>query len=147
MKRKSDPRHHSRIVALQKLFSSHFSPETKGVSSSDVKEIAKASAIENYDESMTEKLINGVEKDKEELDKIIAKYAPQWPVDQIQKVDLEILRIAIWEGFLTNFTPPKVSIDEAIEISKEFGGEKSSKFINGVLGAIYEKRDEYEKSR
>jgi N utilization substance protein B len=55
-----------------------------------------------------------------------------------KKVDLEILRVAIYEGFLTDITPPKVAIDEAIELAKELGGESSDKFINGVLGAIYE---------
>jgi N utilization substance protein B len=60
-------------------------------------------------------------------------------------VDLQILRMAIYEGFISKITPPKVAIDEAIEIAKEFGGETSSKFVNGVLGAIYEtKGNEYE---
>ena len=66
------------------------------------------------------------------------------PIAQIQKVDLEILRIALWEGFLSETTPPKVAIDEAIEIAKEFGGDASSKFINGVLGSIYEKEQQQE---
>jgi N utilization substance protein B len=145
MKRKNDPRHQSRIVALQKLFSIHFSPETQGVDSSDIKEIAQAAEIADYDENLATKIINGVEKNKKELDEIIEKYAPQWPIDQIQKVDIEILRIAIWEGFLSKLTPPKVSIDEGIEIAKEFGGPKSSKFINGVLGSIYEKKEKEKK--
>jgi N utilization substance protein B len=147
MKHKKDPRHQARIVALQKLFSSHFTSPQKGIDSSDIKDIAKATEIENYDANLATKLINGVEKDIEEINKIIEDYAPQWPIDQIQKVDLEILRIAIWEGFLTKLTPPKVSIDEAIEIAKEFSGPKSSKFVNGVLGAIYENKENYEKSK
>jgi N utilization substance protein B len=56
----------------------------------------------------------------------------------MKSVDLQILRIAIYEGFIEKITPPKVSIDEAIEVAKDFGGEISSKFVNGVLGAIYE---------
>ena len=74
----------------------------------------------------------------EQIDETIKKYAPQWSIDQMKLVDLQILRIAIYEGFLAKITPPKVAIDEAIEIAKEFGGESSGKFVNGVLGAIYE---------
>ena len=59
-------------------------------------------------------------------------------IKQMKLVDLQILRIAIYEGFIEEITPPKVSIDEAIEIAKDFGGESSGKFVNGVLGAIYE---------
>ncbi len=147
MKRKSDPRHQSRIVALQKLFSSHFSPETEGVTKGDIEEIAEAAEIDDYDKILAQKFIDGVEKNIADLDSIITKYAPQWPVDQIQKVDLEILRIGLWEGFYTDLTPPKVAIDEAIEIAKEFGGDKSGKFVNGVLGAIYENKQDYEKSK
>ena len=77
----------------------------------------------------------------EGIDAIISKYAPQWPISQMKLVDLQILRIAIFEGFLGEITPPKVAIDEAIEVAKDFGGEISSKFVNGVLGAIYEERN------
>ena len=62
----------------------------------------------------------------------------QWPIEQMKSVDLQILRMAIFEGFVGEITPPKVAIDEAIEVAREFGGEISSKFVNGVLGAIYE---------
>ena len=85
-----------------------------------------------------ESIKEGVIDNSAEIDSIITKYAPQWPLDQIKLVDLQILRIAIFEGFIGKITPPKVALDEAIEIAKEFGGETSSKFVNGVLGAIYE---------
>jgi transcription antitermination protein NusB len=61
-------------------------------------------------------------------------------MNQIKKIDIEILRIAIFEGFIAKITPPKVAIDEAIELAKDFGGDPSSKFVNGVLGGLYEKR-------
>jgi len=138
MKRQSDPRHQSRKIALQKLFSMHFSEETPVIQHPDTSDIAATDGIDEYDEAMTLKIISGVEKNIKDLDHKIKQYAPQWPIDQIQKVDLEILRIALWEGFLSKMTPPKVAIDEAIEIAKEFGGDSSSKFVNGVLGAIYE---------
>jgi N utilization substance protein B len=71
-----------------------------------------------------------------EIDDIIALNAPKWPLDKINKVDLAVLRCAIWELLYQKDTPPKVVIDEAVELSKEFGNDKSSSFINGVLGSI-----------
>lgn len=143
MKTKSDPRHQSRILALQHLFALHFDNPTDKVDlpikPSELETTAASAEIQNYDEKLTLKIINGVCSTLDELDATIEEYAPQWPIEQIQRVDLEILRIALWEGFLTDVTPPKVAIDEAIEIAKDFGGDASSKFINGVLGSIYEK--------
>jgi N utilization substance protein B len=140
MKTRNDPRHLSRIVALQKLFAVHFENgvETGQVKNISIKEIATTSELGEFDEKLAQKIIDGVEKEIENLDQKIEEYAPQWPIEQIQSVDLEILRIALWEGFVGEITPPKVAIDEAIEIAKEFGGDSSSKFVNGVLGSIYE---------
>jgi transcription antitermination protein NusB len=70
------------------------------------------------------------------IDTIIHKDAPKWPLDKINKVDLAILRCALWELLYQKNTPPKVVIDEAVEMAKEFGTETSSSFINGVLGTI-----------
>ena len=148
MKTKHDPRHQSRILALQHLFSLHFEQEDQESASgkivNDLDVIAQSSDINEYDEKLAKKLSEGVEEKIEDIDTYIKEYAPQWPIEQIQKVDLEILRIALWEGFFTNTTPPKVAIDEAIEIAKEFGGDASAKFINGVLGSIYEKEKKHE---
>lgn len=74
--------------------------------------------------------------DTGKLDEIIQKSAPQWPVDKIAKIDLAILRLAVYELTVKHAEPPKVIIDEAIELAKEFGNSNSSKFINGVLGTI-----------
>lgn len=149
MKTRNDPRHQSRIVALQKLFAVHFDKgvDPKSILSVKLEEIAKISEIKEYDKDLTNKIIEGVDKNIEDLDQKIQQYAPQWPIEQIQSVDLEILRIALWEGFVAKITPPKVAIDEAIEIAKDFGGDSSSKFVNGVLGSIYEeiKKDEESK--
>ena len=70
------------------------------------------------------------------IDKIIEKAAPEWPLEQIAKIDLEILRIAVFELYIARSVPPKVAIDEAVELGKQFGGENSSKFVNGVLGTV-----------
>ena len=73
------------------------------------------------------------------IDQIIKTNAPKWPLDKINKVDLSILRTAIWELLYKKKTPPKVVIDEAVELAKEFGSETSHSFINGVLGSAVKK--------
>ena len=70
-----------------------------------------------------------------EIDNIISQNAPKWPIDKINKIDLAILRVALWELLTKKDTPSKVVIDEAIEMAKEFGAESSSSFVNGVLGS------------
>jgi N utilization substance protein B len=101
--------------------------------------------IKSYNEELYNNIVSGVRENSDDIDNIIKTFAPQWPISQMKLVDLQILRMAIYEGFISKITPPKVAIDEAIELAKEFGGETSSKFVNGVLGAIYETRkDEYE---
>ena len=84
-------------------------------------------------------LVNGVIKHLDKLDKIIEKSAPEWPIEQITIVDRNVLRIGLFELLFGNReeVPPKVAINEAIELAKTFGGESSGKFINGVLGTIY----------
>lgn len=77
---------------------------------------------------------------KDELDATISESAPQWPVDKLNHIDLAILRLATFE-ILFSDTPNKVIIDEAVELAKEFGGESSPSFVNGVLGDILNKRD------
>ena len=86
------------------------------------------------------KITTGVRESKEDIDKLILEFAPQRRIAQKKLVDLQILRIAIFEGLLTDTTPPKFAIDEAIEIAKSFGGDAIVKFVNGVLGVIYEKK-------
>lgn len=84
-------------------------------------------------------LIKGVTDHLAEIDEIIKKTAPQWPIDQISIVDRNVLRIGIYELLFGDkkAVPPKVAINEAIELAKGFGGENSGKFVNGVLGTVY----------
>jgi len=138
MKRVSDPRHLARILALQVLFSEKFSNNRLNMEAIPMEEVLELDEIESYDKNIYEKITDGVRNNVEEIDKTIMEFAPQWPISQMKLVDLQILRIALFEGFVGKITPPKVAIDEAIEIAKDFGGESSSKFVNGVLGAIYE---------
>ncbi|OGN29866.1 MAG: transcription antitermination factor NusB [Candidatus Yanofskybacteria bacterium RIFCSPLOWO2_01_FULL_49_25] len=84
-------------------------------------------------------LVHGAIEHMHEIDQIIEKAAPQWPLDQIAMVDRAVLRLGIYELLFGNHdeVPPKVAINEAIELAKTFGGDASGKFVNGVLGTIY----------
>jgi len=145
-------RHLARTIALQTLAEWDFN---KSILKSDVdiKKIAQRNLQEFAPQDFkgkkfSEKLIKNTSDNLKEIDGYIKKYAPQWPVDQITIIDRNILRIGIFELIFFDETPPKVAINEAIEIAKVFGGRTSSKFINGVLGAIYEdiKKEKNEKT-
>lgn len=117
MKTASDPRHLKRRKAVSYLFRYTFEKN---------QEIKSELAL---------KIIKRLAK----VDKIIEEAAPDWPLEKINRIDLAILRLAVWEMTIVKKEPPKVIIDEAVELAKEFGGENSSSFINGVLGAVYKK--------
>jgi len=91
------------------------------------------------DASFVWQLVTGVVQHLKEIDKIIEKAAPEWPIDQITIIDRNVLRIGLYELLFGDreAVPPKVAINEAIELAKSFGGESSGKFINGVLGTVY----------
>ena len=124
MKSSTDPRHQKRRDAVKLLFAEDFTPQAS--SSEIVREI----------------LAN-----KEHIDERIQKSAPTWPIDKLNKIDLAVLRLAIYE-MEKGTVPPKVVIDEAVELAKEYGGESSPSFVNGVLGSVFkelgfeEKNDE-----
>jgi N utilization substance protein B len=84
-----------------------------------------------------EQITADINKHQKQIDKIISKLAPTWPLNQINPVDLQILRLAIYEGFINNEIPEKVAIDEAIELARDFGSENNVKFVSGVLGNLY----------
>lgn len=81
-------------------------------------------------------LVEGVADHRSELDQVMAELAPEWPVEQIAVVDRNILRIAIYELLFDSDTPPKVAINEAVELAKMFGSDSSPRFVNGVLGSL-----------
>lgn len=89
-------------------------------------------------------LVNGVKAKLSEIDKVIVSAAPEWPLEQITIVDRNVLRIGLYELLYENKeeVPPKVAINEAIELAKTFGGESSGKFINGVLGTVFKQIEE-----
>jgi N utilization substance protein B len=89
------------------------------------------------DDSFIASLVSGVLKNRKEIDAVIVKYAPEWPIEQITIVDRNILRLGVYELKYVENIPSKVAINEAIELAKTFGGESSGRFVNGVLGAVY----------
>jgi N utilization substance protein B len=87
-------------------------------------------------------IIFGVLPNTQELDNLIAKYAPEWPLDQIAAIDRNILRMAFWEFAIFRDTPVKVAINEAVELAKQYGSDSAPRFVNGVLGSLAEHKDE-----
>lgn len=134
-------RHLGRIIALQTLYECEFREQSED-QTADLKEIL-ARNVERYadtvdDIAFIERLTQGVNSQRAELDALIQPIAPEWPIDQIARVDRTILRIALYELTQSQDTvPPKVAINEAVELAKAFGSDNSSKFVNGVLGTAY----------
>ncbi len=135
-------RHLSRTIAMQTLYELDFDLsmghqiDEKGLAA-----ITKRN-VDEFGPGLDEKdfiyeLVNGVRGHQKEIDSLVAKYAPQWPLEQITVVDRNVLRIGIFELKYSTNVPAKVAINESIELAKTFGGESSGKFVNGVLGAIY----------
>ncbi|MGI5826129.1 MAG: transcription antitermination factor NusB [Patescibacteria group bacterium] len=116
MKTKSDPRHQKRREVVKELFSYSFQQDQ---------------AFDPVSQSVIENLAF--------IDSEITAAAPEWPIERINKIDLAILRLAIFELLIQKTEPPKVIIDEAVELGKEFGSENSASFVNGVLGNILKK--------
>ncbi len=110
-------------------------------SKGDLEEITKRN-IENFapgldDPKFIYDLVKGVKDNQVEIDQIVEKTAPEWPIEQITIIDRNILRLGIYELMYAKEVPPKVAINEAVELGKTFGGESSGKFVNGVLGTLY----------
>lgn len=116
MKSAGDPRHKRRRQAVKDLFANSFSIQ-------QVNDLAQK-----------------VFEEKDTLDQEISASAPQWPIEKLNKIDLAVLRLATYEYLFTD-TPAKVVVDEAVELAKEFGGESSPSFVNGVLGDILKRHN------
>ena len=126
-------RHRARIAALQALFEidcAHHHPAVVIQRRLDDVMLPEAGA------GFARELVDGVGTHQVELDTLIGRYAPEWPVEQIALIDRNILRLAIFEILLRNDTPVKVAINEAVELAKEFGSDSSGRFVNGVLGSL-----------
>ncbi|MFA5841975.1 MAG: transcription antitermination factor NusB [Candidatus Paceibacterota bacterium] len=139
-------RHLSRSIVMQSLFEWDFNATS--AKNSDLEEILKRDAEEfapgSGDNSFMEELLKNIVAKQKILDEIIEKAAPEWPIARISIVDRNVLRIGLYELLFGDRAevPPKVAINEAIELAKSFGGENSGKFVNGVLGAVYKELGE-----
>lgn len=131
-------RHLSRSIVLQTLFESDFGRKPEDLKSLVDRNLAEFAPGHN-DQSFIYSLVDLVERKKAIIDEILIKAAPDWPLDKISNVDRSILRMGLAELLFGDReqVPPKVAINEAIELAKTFGGENSGKFVNGVLGAVY----------
>ena len=147
-------RHLSRSIVLQSLFEW----DLNALEKKEVHEVLGRNVTEfapnKTDMPFMEKLLDGVMSKQSELDLVIEKAAPDWPIDRISPVDRNILRLGLFELLFADRgeVPAKVAINEAIELAKQFGGDNSSRFVNGVLGAVYKEigepgKDEQSKKR
>ena len=132
-------RHLSRSIAMQSLYEWDFSGKKPELLEKIVEKNIKEFGPGLEEPGFIWELVNGVISKLPKLNKIIEKAAPEWPIEQITIVDRNVLRIGLYELLFADKeeVPPKVAINEAIELAKTFGGESSGKFINGVLGTVY----------
>ena len=130
---RQDIRHNSRVLSLTNLFCHMFADEEEIYSTLLYKDEVGSF---NYDNDLYYKIFNGVVENQPEIDSYISKHAPEWPINNIPKIDLIILRIAIFELMIDKTQEKSIIIDEAVELAKEFGSDTSSKFVHGVIGSI-----------
>jgi len=132
-------RHLSRSIVLQALFEWDLNAVDKREVISILDRNIEEFAQNNTDRPFMERLLNGILSKQTELDLVISKAAPEWPIERISPVDRNILRLGLFELLFAERSevPAKVAINEAIELAKQFGGDNSSRFVNGVLGAVY----------
>ena len=132
-------RHLARSIVLQSLYEWDFRKRSQGELKKILERNIKELGPDSEDIEFIYSLIKGTMESKPKIDKIIEKAAPEWPIEQITPVDRNVLRIGLYELLFGDRkqVPPKVAINEAIELAKTYGGESSGKFINGVLGTIY----------
>lgn len=137
-------RHLGRIIALQTLYEEELRRDA-GDKSFDMKQVLDRN-VARYrdmldDVEFIERLVKGVSKQADQLDTVLQPVAPEWPINQIARMDRLVLRIGLYELQNEADVPPKVVINEAVELAKAFGGDNSSKFVNGVLGTLLRQRE------
>ena len=134
------PRTRARAIALQVLYETDIANNhlPGDVLKTRLEEIPLADDLAEF----ARQIIFGVLPLTQDLDQLIAKYAPEWPLDQIAAIDRNILRIAFWEFAVSRETPVKVAINEAVELAKLYGSDPAPRFVNGVLGTLVEHEHE-----
>jgi N utilization substance protein B len=137
------PRTRARSLALQVLYEVDIAKHPPAdIYKSRLEETPLSDELSDF----ARQIIFGVIPLTDALDQIIARYAPEWPLDQIAAIDRNILRMALWEFAVYHDTPVKVAINEAVELAKQFGSDSAPRFINGVLGALAEHQHEIQQA-
>lgn len=137
------PRTRARSLALQVLYEVDIANHPPGdVFKLRLEEMPLSEELSEF----ARQIIFGVLPHNANLDRLIAKYAPEWPFDQIAAIDRNILRIALWEFAVSHETPVKVAINEAVELAKLFGSDSAPRFVNGVLGALADHQHEIQQA-
>ena len=129
----------ARSVALQVLYEVDLTGHTPGTV---LDQRLEEDPLDTVLSDFTSQIIFGVFPLFEKLDKFIAQHAPEWPMDQVAVIDRNIIRIALWEFAVSNMTPIKVAINEAVELAKVYGSDSTPRFVNGVLGALANRQNE-----
>jgi len=134
------PRTRARAIALQVLYETDIANNhlPGDVLKTRLEEMPLADDLAEF----SRQIIFGVLPLTQDLDQLIAKYAPEWPLEQIAAIDRNILRIAFWEFAVSRETPVKVAINEAVELAKLYGSDSAPRFVNGVLGTLVEHEQE-----
>lgn len=140
-------RHFSRVMAVQALYEIDFNEFSQKQGKQVLTRNFSQAVPSSFEPELVEKIVFGVLKHRKEIDEIIGRAAPEWPLEKINILDRNILRAGIYELIWSDkdAVPPRVAIDEAIELAKEFSGESAGKFVNGVLGTIYDEMPKKEK--
>jgi N utilization substance protein B len=129
----ANPRRKARVVALQALYEQDLS---KHDAMASIDRLAADEDLTESQKAFAHELVEGVLADRERIDDIIRRAAPQWPLEQISAIDRNILRLAIREILVNNGAPVRAAINEAVELAKSFGSDSSARFVNGVLGSV-----------
>ena len=129
----------ARGIALQALYEIEFSNHPQGLV---LHNRFEEELLNEELQKFCQQIVSGILPIREDLDKLIAKYAPDWPFDQVAAIDRNILRIAVWELFSIGDTPMKVIINEAVELAKLYGSDSAPRFINGVLGSLVDHQND-----
>ena len=132
-------RHLGRIIALQTLYEQDFRLGSNDITF-DLNEVLDRN-IGRYratvdDKGFVQRLVDGVDATRASVNELLRPIAPEWPIEEIARMDRTILQMGVYELLHEKDTPPKVVINEAVELAKAFGSENSSKFVNGVLGTV-----------
>jgi N utilization substance protein B len=127
------PRTRARSIALQALYEIDITGHPPEVV---IAERLSETPLEDNLGDFARKIVFGIQPIVNQLDEIIARHAPEWPLDQVAVIDRNIMRIALWEIAVSNQTPLKVAINEAVELGKIYGSESTPRFVNGVLGSL-----------